>query len=222
MVKQGHYAKSSRKKMVRQFKQHHAQHEARAIDPLKIKDFLLVRYHLTQAKQQRVVVQKTMQQFFGNWLDLATAPENGQIWDVTALTKQTLQLSGYQVPWQYYAILNQQFSGWQDFLLKEVPAVPLEDRLSVIKPLTPTTWQASLSQQLAVNGLIGTWGREHLAQVTAEQVSQLQTSLVKDGHMDWAAVAAVCAPIQIDLASFDQGVQGLIRRLEKLSSDDFY
>lgn len=221
MVKQGHYAKSSRKKMVRQFKQHHAQHEARAIDPLKIKAFLLVRYHLTQAKQQRVVVQKTMQQFFGNWLDLATAPENGQVWDVTALTEQTLQLSGYQVPWQYYAILNQQVKAWQAFLLKEGPVVPLEERLSVINPLTPATWPDVLSQQLAVNGLIGTWGRDRLSQVTAEQVAQLQASLVTDGHFNWAAVAAVCAPIQIEMASFDQGVQGLIRRLEKLDSTDF-
>jgi len=222
MVKQGHYAKASRKKMIRQFKQHHAPHEDQAIDPLKVKDFLLVRYHLTQAKQQRVVVQKAMQQFFGNWLTLAQQAGDAT-WNVTTLTKQTLELSNTQLPWQYYAVLDQQFAQWQDFLMKEAPAVPLVKRIQLTATLSPATWQSLLSQQLAINGLLGTLGRDQqqLAQVTTAQVEQLQASLLSADRLVWSTVATLCAPIKIDVSQFDSGMQGLIRRLERLTVNDF-
>ncbi|MFC6180805.1 hypothetical protein [Lactiplantibacillus daowaiensis] len=222
MVKQGHYAKSSRKKVVRRFKQHHAVHEDRAIDDAKLKDFLLVRYHLTQAKSQRVVVQKTMQQFFGNWLQLATT-DNAKTWDVTALTKQTLQLSNCQLPWQYYAVVNQQFATWQAFLTKEAPAVPLAERVTLTTLLTPASWQNMLSQQLAVNGLLGTLGGDVtlLQQIKTAQITQLQASLSQEQRLDWTKVAALCDPIKLETADFDQGMQGLLRRLLKLTPLDF-
>lgn len=223
MVKQGHYAKASRKKVVRQFKQHHAAHEDQAIDDRKVKDYLLVRYHLTQSKHQRAVIQKTMQQFFGQWLDFATTNDEAPAWDVAALTERTLQLTNWQLPWQYYAVLDQQFATWQAFLVKEAPAVPLTTRLRVTTTLTPAAWQQLLTQQLAINGLLGSLGgdAQKLPQLTTAQVEQLQTSLQTDDQVNWAQVAALCGPIKIDMAAFDQGMQGLLRRLAKLTAADF-
>lgn len=80
MVKQGHYAKVSKQKQLRQLKQRRQAQEKRAIMPETVSEFLQVRYHLTQAAQQRPAMRQTMQRFMAQWLAVAQAElsDNGQ------------------------------------------------------------------------------------------------------------------------------------------------
>lgn len=103
MVKQGHYAKVSKQKRLRQLKQRRQAQEKRAIMPEMVSEFLQVRYHLTQAAKQRPAMRQMMQRFMAQWLAAGQAElsDNGQTtWSVVALTKQTLQTFNRQLPWQ--------------------------------------------------------------------------------------------------------------------------
>ncbi|RRK10924.1 hypothetical protein D1831_05040 [Lactiplantibacillus garii] len=220
MVKQGHYAKASRQKKLRQLKQRHQVHADRVIADDAIVEFLQVRYHLTRGSKQRPVVRKTMQHFVTQWLVLAQATGTPS-WDVTTITKQTLQQFNRQLPWQGYALVNANLLDFQAFLLKEVPAVPLKVRLGVSHALTPLTWQALLTTQLAVNTLLGMFG-DQLEKVTTAQVNQLRRGLIRtDGALDWGKVASLVAPVTMTPPDADVATQTWFTQLTKLDIDDF-
>lgn len=222
MVKQGHYAKTSRQKKLRQLKQRHQVHADRTIDYAMVSEFLLVRYHLTQAKRQRPVMRKTMQRFMTQWLAGATA--NGALsWSVTTITKQTLQQFNRQLPWQGYALLQQELLAWQAFMVKEVPAVPLDERLQVTDLLTTATITTVISEQLAINTLLGMFGdnQAKLAQVTTAQVQQLQAGLVTATAIDWTKVASLVAPVTLSADTQAASMQTWVAQLNELTPDDF-
>lgn len=222
MVKQGHYAQVSRQKKLRQLKQRHQAHADRTIDYATVAEFLLVRYHLTQAKHQRPAMRKTMQQFMTQWLAIATADES-VTWSVTTITKQTLQQFNRQLPWQGYALIQQALPAWQAFMVKEVPAVPLNTRLQVTDLLTATTIPTVISEQLAVNTLLGMFSdnREKLAQVTADQVQQLQAGFMTAGALDWTKVASLVAPVTLSILDQNAKNQTWLEQLAKLTPADF-
>lgn len=219
MVKQGHYASSSRKQRVRQLKQHHQVQADHVIEPTAVTEFLLVRYHLTRGKKQRPVVRKTMQQFLTQWLALTTSTPT---WSVTEITTKTLQQFNLQLPWQGYAIVDQLWADFQAFLAKEVPAVPLQQRLRLVEPLSTEQWQQLLGQQLAVNALLGLFGQneQQLAQLTTAQISQLQTSIQTATGIDWEKVASLLAPTSENSVVTVQN-QTWLAQLNKLKPDDF-
>jgi len=219
MVKQGHYARSSRKQRVRQLKQHHQVQADHVIEPTAVTEFLLVRYHLTRGKKQRPVVRKTMQQFLTQWLALTASTPT---WSVTEITTKTLQQFNLQLPWQGYAIVDQAWADFQAFLVKEVPAVPLQQRLRLVEPLSTEQWQQLLSQQLAVNALLGLFGQneQQLSQLTTVQIRQLQTSIQTATGIDWEKVASLLAPTSENSVVTVQN-QTWLAQLNKLKPDDF-
>lgn len=219
MVKQGHYARSSRKQRVRQLKQHHQVQADCVIEPTAITEFLLVRYHLTRGKKQRPVVRKTMQQFLTQWLALTASTST---WSVTEITAKTLQQFNLQLPWQGYAIVSEAWADFQVFLVKEVPAVPLQERLRLVEPLSTEQWQQLLSQQLAVNALLGLLGKneQQLSQLTTAQIRQLQTSIQTATGIDWVKVASLLAPTSKNVTVTAQN-KTWFGQLEKLNPNDF-
>ena len=230
MVKQGHYAKVSKQKQLRQLKQRRQAQEKRAIMPAMVSEFLQVRYHLTQAAHQRPAMRQTMQRFMAQWLAVAQAElgNNAQTtWSVVALTKQTLQTFNRQLPWQGYALVDQEMTRWTAFLSKEVPAVPLSERVTLTESLTPATWQDCLSEQLAVNALLAlTRDSRQLGQITTEQVRQLQTSIQTAVGIDWEKVAqlldsAVVAKSVRSETNLDDKTEQWLARLQKLTPQDF-
>ena len=218
MVKQGHYAKVSRQKKQRQLKQRHQVHEQRALTPDAVVEFLQVRYHLTRAKQQRPVVRKTMQRFVALWLTVAqkTSPN----WSVMTVTKQTLQQFNRQLPWQGYAIISQSVMDFQAFLVKEVPAVPLEQRLTLGDTMTEADWKKLVTTQLAVNALLGLVN--DLSQITNAQIAQLQAGLMHDDEtVDWSRAANLVAPVTVMAPDADAATKTWYEQLEKLSLEYF-
>ncbi|BDZ29615.1 hypothetical protein RA086_00405 [Lactiplantibacillus sp. WILCCON 0030] len=223
MVKQGHYAKSSRRQRVKRLRQHHQAQADHVIDPKTVTTFLLVRYQLTQGKQQRPVVRKTMQHFLTQWLAVATTQVDNR-WALMTVTQQTLQQFNLQLPWQGYAIIDQNWDEFQHFLVKEVPAVPLQSRLQVTNQITASRWRERLSQQLAVNSLLGLFGQnqQQLAQITTAQVADLQASLVTAQKIDWGKVAQLLTPFADKaLATTDAAATTWLTQLTKMVPTDF-
>lgn len=220
MVKQGHYAKSSRRQRIRRLKQRHQVQADRVIAPNAVTEFLLVRYHLTHGKQQRPVVRKTMQHFLTQWLSLAVGAET-TTWSLTTTTVQTLQQFNLQLPWQGYAIIDQNWADFQAFLMKEVPAIPLQDRLRLSESLTLVSWQAMLSQQLAINALLGLSGSEQqLAQLKKAQIEALQASIQGPSGIDWAKVASLLGPLKSS-GTVTSEIQTWLQQLKRLTMTDF-
>ncbi|GAB6093060.1 hypothetical protein [Furfurilactobacillus curtus] len=192
MVKQGHYAKSSRQKRLRHLNQRLTKQNSRTIPDTQLSDFLTVRWHLTQ--HQPDVIEQTMLHFLRTWLEQA-AQQSTLPWNLTVAAKATLAQFNRDVPWQFYLVLDQQWSHFQSFIQKELPAVPLSDRRRVSQLLTEPQWHQQLAQQLAVNNLLLLFnGDQHrLANVTQAQIEQLTTSLLADDQVNWSQVAALFA-----------------------------
>jgi len=226
MVKQGQYAKASKQKKIRQLKQRHQVHQDRVIATTAVGEFLQVRYHLTQAARQRPATRQTMVRWSAQWLDQAQTV-SGSTWSETALTKQTLQAFNRQLPWQGYALIDREFDQWQAFLTKEAPAVPLEERVNLTERLTPAMWQQLLTDQLAVNALLGmARDAKALAQISSEQITALQAGIQTDNVIDWAKVASLLNPAAMatdPLAAdeLDSKTQAWLTRLNKLTVQDF-
>jgi len=226
MVKQGQYAKASKQKKIRQLKQRHQVHQDRVIAKNAVGEFLQVRYHLTQSARQRPATRQTMARWSAQWLDQAQGV-SAPIWSETSLTKATLQAFNRQLPWQGYALLDREFDQWQAFLTKEAPAVPLEERVNLTECLTPATWRQLLTEQLAVNILLGmARDAQALSQISAEQVTALQAGIQTDNAIDWAKVASLLDPAvmvtdPLATAELDSKTQAWLTRLNKLTVQDF-
>ncbi|GKT04198.1 hypothetical protein [Furfurilactobacillus entadae] len=202
MVKQGKYAKVSQQKKLQSLRQHIANKGSRVVSDDQLSDFLLVRWHLTN--RQPKLTETTMQQFLRAWLEQAQSHQSP--WSLSIITGETLQQFNQQVPWQFYAIVNQQFERWQSFLQKEGPTVPLATRLLFTDALSPEQWVTLLSQQLAVNTLLQMTGgnQDRLAQINNEQVAQLQVSFLNADKtaIEWQKVTAL-APAKPPVSTDD-------------------
>lgn len=192
MVKQGHYAKSSRQKRLRHLNQRLTKQNSRTIPDTQLSDFLAVRWHLTH--HQPAVIEQTMLHFLRTWLEQATQ-QSTLPWNLTVATKATLAQFNRTVPWQFYLVLDQQWAHFQAFIQKELPAVPLSERRRVSELLTASKWHQQLAQQLAVNNLLLLFDgdQQRLANVTQTQIEQLTNSLLTDDQVNWSQVTALFA-----------------------------
>lgn len=216
MVKQGSFASVSSVKQLRQLKQRAKLAESQAIQPEQIKEFLVVRYHLTQNARLAPVTKETMQRFLMAWLDNATA----QTWALTTITQQTLAQVATQVPWQFYALVNNEWRRFQKFLQKEVPAMPLATRRLVTAEAGTIT--ELVAQQLALNWFLTMYTAmpDRLAAVTEQQVATLQQSLLTDDQINWQNVATVysTAPF-VKPTDADEGTVTWLQTLTDLTAD---
>ena len=187
MVKQGQFAGVSSAKRLKNFKQQAKATEAKAITPEKVGEFLLVRYHLTQNTRLAPLMKETMQRVLMTLLDNAT----GTTWSLDKLFVTTLGQIANQVPWQFYALLATEWPRTQKFLNKEVPAVPLNERIIVTDDVTDVP--EKIAQQLAINWFLMMFATmpERLAAVTEQQVADTKQSFLQDGAINWANVATV-------------------------------
>ena len=219
MSRPGNYGKSSRLKQLRQIRRRKQQQTSRTIGWDQVEDFLLGRYHLVQGSKLPPIVDATVQRFFSEWLQTALAQGEGQVqWDVTALTATTLQRIGNQVPWQFYGLLAGQALRWQRLLVREGPVVPLATPRQIISPLSEAAWQQLLADQLAVNLLTVS-----AVPVTIKQRQQLAGSFLVANQLQWAAVAALFAPLGFQVTpGTDQKTTQWLNDLRGLTVGDFH
>ena len=102
-----------------------------------------------------------------------------------------------QVPWQFYAQVTANWDLLQRFLVKELPAVPLDQRLRVTAQLSTGQLNQLVAEQLAQKGAAATLlGRGPLPPAQTQLVAkQLLAALYRDGQVDWQQVRALLAPL---------------------------
>lgn len=191
MPKQGQFAKSTRTKQLNSFKVKRRGGD-NTIPTDQLTDFLVVRFALTAKKRVAPTAQETVQRFLIELAD-RLVEDNGNL----ELVPPLLTKLNSQVPWQFYAQLTANWDLLQRFLVKELPAVPLAQRLRVTTQLSTGQLNQLVAEQLAQKGAAATLlGRGPLPPAQTQLVAkQLLAALYRDGQVDWQQVRALLAPL---------------------------
>ena len=192
MPKQGQFAKSTRTKQLNSFNVKR-RGGGNTIPTDQLTDFLVVRFALTAKKRVAPTAQETVQRFLIELAD-RLVEDNGNL---VQLVPPLLAKLNSQVPWQFYAQVTANWDLLQRFLVKELPAVPLAQRLRVTTQLSTGQLNQLVAEQLAQKGAAATLlGRGPLPPAQTQLVAkQLLAALYRDGQVDWQQVRALLAPL---------------------------
>lgn len=213
MPKQGQFAKSSRIKRVNNFKVKQHQ-QGKNIHNEQLVDFLVVRYALTLKKRIAPNAQETVQRFLME-ISAKLISDDG---DLQAIIPMLLTSLSARVPWQFYRQVSLEWENLQAFLKKELPAVPLKQRLRVTQTVSITEFNRLvanlLAHKIAAITLIKHSGQQSALQ---EQTAQLLfASLYQDSQVKWDQVAALLAPFDFPVpVELDAGSKKWLTALAK-------
>lgn len=214
MPKQGHFAKSSRVKQLNNFKVKRQQ-QGQIIANDQLTDFLVVRYALTFKKRVPVAAQETIQRLLIEISD-QLVKDNG---DLPKIVLPLLQKLNSRVPWQFLKQVVEEWADLQKFLQKEVPAVPLRERLRITQTLTVKTVKDETAKLLATKAAAITFLKQpQLAATMTEQTARLLLpTIYHDNKIDWSKVQALLQPFPFNIdESLDDGTKKWLVALSKL------
>lgn len=213
MPKQGHFAKSTRVKQLNNFKVK-KHFPGNIIPDSQLTDFLVARFALTAKKRVPRNSQETVQRFLIELADQLLA-YHGKL---SELVPALLQDINHRAPWQFYMQLLPEWDLLQDFLKKEVPAVPLRQRCYVTGTLTREEVSSAVARLLADKASAITFLKQPNAPAALRQqtAKMLLTTVCRDGQIDWDKVRALLAPFpfQVD-PSLDAGTKEWLTALSR-------
>lgn len=200
MVKQGRFAKSSKLRQIKEIQRAHRKQADRVISETQFNDFLLVRYGLVLKAKMVRTDKETIQRFLIEWVDNAPKDAN---WSIKNLTTDTLKKINGRVPYQFYRALVRNWSKFQHFLKREVPAVPLKNRILITDQLTADEFEQIVARQLAANTLLLTLGGnpQLMSQINLTQVTSLADNFMGDSGIDWDKVQTAFKPLPFDVST---------------------
>ncbi|KRN77280.1 hypothetical protein IV67_GL001635 [Weissella minor] len=187
MVKQGHFAQVNQQKKMKNMHNKMPHTQGQTIQPNQLIDFMLVRYHLS--KKRETLVEETNGRLIQEFMNLGQ--ENP--WSMHQIMKQVLQQIDVTIPWQFYQVILDSWHDTCQFLLKEVPAAPLNQKIMLVDDLDYETLVQMIGTKLATAWFVGQFKAmpDQLARVTDKQIEQLATSLIEDNQIDWDKVQEI-------------------------------
>lgn len=193
MPKQGHFAKSSRLKQLNNFKVKRPQVAGNEISGDQLTDFLVVRFALTAKKRVPAVAQETSQRFLIEVSDQLTNHQG----NLSLIVPAVIRKLNPQVPWQFFQQLLANWALLQRFLVKELPAVPLNPRLRITEQVAVDELAQLVAHQLAIKGAATTLlNRPQVTLALKQRTTQLLlATLYQGGQVNWTQVRALLAPL---------------------------
>lgn len=193
MPKQGHFAKSSRLKQLNNFKVKRPQVAGNEISGDQLTDFLVVRFALTAKKRVPAVAQETSQRFLIEVSDQLTNHQG----NLSLIVPAVIRKLNPQVPWQFFQQLLANWALLQRFLVKELPAVPLNPRLRITEQVAVDELAQLVAHQLAIKGAATTLlNRPQVTPALKQRTTQLLlATLYQGGQVNWTQVRALLAPL---------------------------
>lgn len=193
MPKQGHFAKSSRLKQLNNFKVERPQVAGNEISGDQLTDFLVVRFALTAKKRVPAVAQETSQRFLIEVSDQLTNHQG----NLSLIVPAVIRKLNPQVPWQFFQQLLANWALLQRFLVKELPAVPLNPRLRITEQVAVDELAQLVAHQLAIKGTATTLlNRPQVTPALKQRTTQLLlATLYQGGQVNWTQVRALLAPL---------------------------
>ena len=213
MVKQGQFAKSKRIRHLKSLRIKRHPNQGRTIANEQFPEFLLGRYVLTTRKdlpaEARESGQRLLQELGPRLL------ENGG--NEQAAVVSVLHFALGRVPWQVYWQVSQSWDQLQAFLKREVPAVPLAERLRLSQLLSQTDLDKIMINLLAKQAAVATTLNQgdKLRQMMAQRLSAAIQKA--QGGIDWEKVRQLIGPLPFDPQDADdQGTRVWLTKLQDL------
>ncbi|MCY9806266.1 hypothetical protein OXT66_01735 [Lentilactobacillus senioris] len=215
MVKQGQRAASRRQKQMKQRLKQKVKRSQRTINIDQLPEFMLVRYGLTLKKRLPKLSAETLQRLLQAMLEMLPA---GEQWSLTLWLIDVLKTMNNQLPWQFYLLVAENWSQFQAFLVRELPAVPLTQPLIISDEVREVELITIVSHQLAVNFFLTTTQNNPalMRQLPANQIEELQSSLNDLQAVDWPKVASLLGPVE---PMGDAGTQAWLTALNQLAAE---
>lgn len=212
MVKQGQFAKASQRKQLKNRVIKHRHASGLTIDRSQFADFLLGRYVLTTRKQLPVSARETGQRFLQELSPRLLATQG----DERAAVAESLQYALGRVPWQFFWQIDQQWDLLSHFLRREVPAVPLKQRLLLRQPVDQDALDQLLVKLLAKQAAAAT--TLNRGGLLADQLAgQLAPALQSADGVNWQQVRRLIGPLPLDASTAaDEGTQTWLTKLHQL------
>lgn len=214
MPKQGQFARSQRHGISKSFRQHHQRQRQRTIDQTMVNDFLIVRYRLTTGKHLKSLDRETGQRF----LQELTPRLQGTSFDLSAAVHQTLVEINAKVPWQFFYQLSRNWSLLNQFIQRELPALPLAKPV-LLKNLVTQEELDQVIVQLLAQRIIGMTLLQRSVPATVQQnlIHQMVTSLESDAQIQWPKVAAAFKPWPFPLDEhIDSGTKDWLKAISQI------
>ncbi|WP_283680084.1 hypothetical protein [Lentilactobacillus sp. Marseille-Q4993] len=198
MVKQGKFAKSSKQKQIKQILKRKKQASERTIPDSELEEFLLVRFGLTLKKRVAKKNKESVQRFLIEWIGAA---QDMQTWSFRNLFPVVLQRININVPWQFYRQIETNYNRFQNFMKRELKAVPLKERKTTSDEIDDNGVQEIIAGQLAANTFIATTGGnpELLKKVSQDQLEAVVDSFSGDQEINWDKVKEIFDPIGFEI-----------------------
>lgn len=214
MPKQGQFARSQRHGISKSFHQHHQRQRQRTIDQTMVNDFLIVRYRLTTGKHLEPLDRETGQRF----LQELTPRLQETSFDLSVAVHQTLVEINAKVPWQFFYQLSRNWTLLNQFIQRELPALPLAEPV-LLKNLVTQEWLDQVIVQLLAKRIIGMTLLQRTVAATVQQnlIHQMATTLESDSQIQWSKVAAVFKPWSFPLDErLDSGTRDWLKAISQI------
>lgn len=162
------------------------------IDPDQLENFLLVRYALTARRHINPSERESCQRFLQ---EVASRLNGGNV----VMDQFSARLVGDllpQLPWQFFMQVANNWPTLRQFLGRELPAVPLRDRLRVASLPTEAEFNellvTKLARQIAALTLLN---KANSADQREMLATAMQQTLYQNGQISWAQVRVLYAPL---------------------------
>lgn len=195
MPKQGQFARSNKKKVIKNFKRS-VRKQTRTINNDMVSDFMVVRYNLTLKKHFNPLTGETIQRFLQELMPRLV----DQDFNFKTAVQTTITYVSARVPWQFYYLLSKSWNDLLKFLKRELPALPLKNKVII------TDWinQEQLDQQIAQVLAKQVMTMMLLKSSSNSQVQQslskrLLGSIVTNQQINWGIVKTLLVPFKFSI-----------------------
>lgn len=190
MPKQGQFAKSVRQKHLNNFKVKRSVGKGNAIPDDQLTDYLVVRFALTAKKRVANSAQEAVQRFLIEIADHLLDYQG----DLTKIIPQVVGKLNGQVPWQFFAQVDENWTLLEKFLVKELPAVPLAKQCRITGRVSNAALRQMIANALATKGAATTLLNQRVDRAKQQITQALLVTLYHDGRIDWSRVRGLFAP----------------------------
>lgn len=208
MPKQGQFARVARASHHRTLKGR-VHRQQRTIADGQGPDFLVARFALTAKRHLPQELQESAQRCLQELAQPLLATGDGQA-ALTAL----LQTAQGRVPWQFWAQVSLAWPVLAAFLRREVPVVPLKQRVGLAKLPSAAEVDQLIAAQLSRQAAALTLLQAQQTEQTEALARQLQQQFWRAEHLNWAAVQALLGPFPFVAApAADAGTAAWLRQV---------
>ena len=215
MPKQGQFARSHHRQVIKNLRHHQSQQTARRINKQMANDFLLVRFALTSGKLVSAIDRESIQRFFQELTPRLIRND----FDLRAGVGDVLQYVNARVPWQFYYQISTNWPLIEHFLHRELPALPLKQPV-IVKNSVDQQWLNQrvghlLVQRIVVLTLIKQDPNQALQRVMA---TRLQATIMDaTGNINWKQVQALLKAFAFPIDhSLDAGSQKWLTQISQI------